>query len=521
MNKYSQDDKKDGAEMDGNVAEVLWNSGGIPKEAERKVLILLVTKKGVKSGEVEPWLKPFAGTLLQNRLFEGEVNQTFVLPMPKPNPAETVILVGAGEDPLTAEELRLSAASAARTALTMRPEQVLFKVPVSLGSLTVEGRNEIAAQALTEGFLLGAYQRQNYKREKSAYEGIRKVFFFHEEAEVGSEQEEWQQGIRLGRAFAAGTITARDLTNLPANLLTPEDLGDAAVELAQRYGLDVEVLDEADLQEKEMGGLLAVGQGSVHPPRMIIIKYKGGEEWNDVTGLVGKGITFDTGGISLKRAPGMEEMISDMGGAASVLGVMEILGILRPKTNVIAVIPAAENMPSGSAMKPGDILTTRSGRTIEMQNADAEGRIVLADGVTYAKEQGAERIIDIATLTGAILFALGDVATGAVTNDDILLQSFIMASKQTGEKVWPLPNYPEYWNMLKSSVADLNNRPGRNAAAITAGLFIGTFAEGLPWIHLDIAGTAYLNKERGVDPKGATGVMVRTMAQWILQNGQK
>ncbi|WP_138494123.1 leucyl aminopeptidase [Paenibacillus pinistramenti] len=509
---------KEGAQVDGNVAEVIWRSGGIPAESDGKVLILLLVKKDMMNGSVDSWLKPYIQNLMQSRLFEGEVNQTFVLPLPDRKPAETVILVGAGEHPLTAHELRLSAAAAAKAALKLQPDQVLIKIPASIGSYLVEGRNELAAHALTEGFLLGAYERAVYKREKPVYEGIRKVIFYHEEADVGQEEKEWEKGIRSGRAYAAGTITARDLTNLPGNMLTPEDLGEAAVELAQRYGLEVEVLDEADLREKEMGGILAVGQGSVNPPRLITIKYQGREDWEEVTGLVGKGITFDTGGLSLKRAPGMEEMISDMGGAASVLGVMEVLGILRPQVNVIAVIPAAENMPSGSAMKPGDILTTRSGRTVEMLNADAEGRIVLADGVTHAKEQGAVRIIDIATLTGAILSALGDIATGAVTNDETFLQSFIYASKQTGERVWPLPCYSEYWAMLKSGVADLNNRPGRNGAAITAGLFIGTFAEGLPWIHLDIAGTAYLSRERGVDPKGATGVMVRTIAQWLVEN---
>lgn len=501
-----------------NIAEVLWTSGDFPAESTARVLIAVLTQKDLKEGKAAGWLVPYLKPLLGSKLFEGKVNQTYVLPTQGKAPVDTVILVGGEDHPFRAEELRGVAAAAARAALRIQAEQVLFEVPASLGAYTVEGSTRLAAHALTEGFLLGAYRRITYKRDAETYEGIRKVTFFHEGEPVGQEQEDWEHGISSGCAYAAGTIYARDLTNLPGNLLRPEDLADAASELALRYGFEIEVLDEPAIREQGMGGILAVGQGSVNPPRLITIKYQGREAWDgEIIGLAGKGITFDTGGISLKRALGMEDMISDMGGAASVLGVLDILGRLRPRVNVVAVIPAAENMPSGSAMKPGDIITTRSGRTIEMQNADAEGRLVLAEAITYAKEQGAEMLIDIATLTGAVVSALGEIATGAVTNDETFLQRIILASKQIGEKIWPLPAYPEYWSMLKSSVADLQNRPGRDAAAITAGLFIGTFAEGTPWIHLDIAGTAYLSKERGLDPKGATGVMVRTLAHWMIE----
>ncbi len=237
-------------------------------------------------------------------------------------------------------------------------------------------------------------------------------------------------------------------------------------------------------------------------------------------GLVGKGITFDTGGISLKRAPGMEELISDMGGAAAVLGVMEALGRLRPRINVVMVIPSAENMPSANAFKPGDIITSMSGRTIEVLNTDAEGRLVLGDALTYAREWGAKRIIDVATLTGAVLSTLGDIATGAVTNNEEFMERFLAASNVSGEKIWQLPAYPEFREMLKSEVADIRNAAGRFGGATTAGLFVGEFAEGLPWIHLDIAGTAFLSKERGVNPRGATGVMVRSMVQWLLSESE-
>lgn len=277
------------------------------------------------------------------------------------------------------------------------------------------------------------------------------------------------------------------------------------------------MLDEREIELKGMGGLQAVGKGSVNPPRMIAIRYQGTNQWENVVGIVGKGITFDTGGISLKRAPGMEDMISDMGGAAAVLGVMEALGRLRPRINVVMLIPSAENMPAGNAFKPGDIITSLSGRTIEVLNTDAEGRVVLGDAITYAREWGAERIIDVATLTGAVLSILGDVATGAVTNDEGFLTELLEASRLSGEQIWALPVYPEFREMLKSEVADIRNAAGRYGGATTAGLFIGEFAEGLPWIHLDIAGTAFLSKERGVNPKGATGVMVRTLLEYLLR----
>lgn len=316
--------------------------------------------------------------------------------------------------------------------------------------------------------------------------------------------------------FSDATNYARDLTNMPSNKLTPSTLADEAMKLAGMGGMICHVLGETEIQTLGMGGLSAVGQGSAHAPQMIVLNYHGSTQSDTVYGLVGKGITFDTGGISLKKADGMEEMISDMGGAAVVLGVMQALVRLKLELNVIAVIPAAENMPSGTAYKPGDIITTMSGRTIEVLNTDAEGRIVLADAMTYARQLGATKLIDVATLTGAVLVALGDVATAAITNNDAFLGQFLKAANRSGERVWQLPVYPEFKEMLKSSVADLKNSTGsRLAGTITAGLFIGTFADDIPWIHLDTGGTAWLWKARGMDPQGATGAMVRTLLHYL------
>ncbi|WP_233455238.1 leucyl aminopeptidase family protein [Paenibacillus elgii] len=350
---------------------------------------------------------------------------------------------------------------------------------------------------------------------------LREVALLHGRAEAPDTLAGLERAILAAEALALATNVARDLTNLPGNYLVPETLAREAQALAARYGLECTVLDEHGIREQGMGGLEAVGKGSVNPPRMIAVRYRGTAEENaDVIGLVGKGITFDTGGISLKKPEGMEEMISDMGGAAVLLGLIHALGRLKPPVNAVIVIPAAENMPSGSAFKPGDVITAMNGQTIEVLNTDAEGRIVLADGVLYAKALGATRLIDVATLTGAVLVCFGDVATGAVANNEPMLQELLSAAKRAGEKVWPLPNYPEYHDMLKSQVADIRNSTSRDrwAGSITGGLFIGFFAGETPWVHLDTGGTAWLWSERGTEPVGGTGAMVRTLSGYLCRS---
>jgi leucyl aminopeptidase len=373
---------------------------------------------------------------------------------------------------------------------------------------------EACMGAWTEGIGLGSYTIKSYQQSGvKAFHPLQHVEFIVNEVE---NPVLFEQAIAKATTYADATNYARDLTNLPSNLLTPSILADEAMKLADLGGMTTHILKDTQIEELGMGGLSAVGQGSKHGPRMIVINYKGSPQSDTVYGLIGKGITFDTGGISLKKADGMEEMISDMGGSAVVMGVMQALSRLKLELNVVAVIPAAENMPSGSAYKPGDIITSMSGRTIEVLNTDAEGRIVLADAITYARQLGATKLIDVATLTGAVLVALGDVATAAITNSEPFLAQFMKAAERSGEKVWQLPVYPEYKEMLKSTVADLkNSTSNRLAGAITGGLFIGTFADDIPWIHLDTGGTAWLWKARGMDPQGATGAMVRTLLQYL------
>ena len=372
--------------------------------------------------------------------------------------------------------------------------------------------DEKTIQHLAEGMNLANFERINYAQQANE-------FFFVKEITINiAETKALNEAIHLAEVYSEGVCLARDLTNLPGNYLTPVKLANEVQSICEPFHfLKCEILDEQQIENAGMGGLLAVGKASVNPPRMITVHYKGDEQSSECWGLIGKGITFDTGGISLKRSDNMAEMICDMAGAASIVGTIQSIARLQPKCNIVFVIAAAENMPAGNAYKPGDIVTTLSGKTIEVLNTDAEGRVVLADAITYAKQQGATKLIDLATLTGAILVSLADVATGAVTNDQSLMSEILEVSEMTDERIWQLPVYSEYKEMIKSKVADVKNTGGRYAGSITGGLFIGTFAENTPWVHLDIAGTAFLEQRRGINPKGGTGVMVRTLIQLLLK----
>jgi len=397
-----------------------------------------------------------------------------------------------------------------------------------LSSLAIDVSSPAVAQALQqagvtygvkcilEGLKLALYERQVLKKQEQSLFTVNQISFVLNDEQL-TQQSDFEAAVLEAEYMTESVKLARDLTNMAGNELTPERLAFYAEEVAQKLELDIEVLDEWSCAEEEMGGLLGVGQGSVNPPRMIVIHYEGNPESDEKWGLVGKGITFDTGGISLKPAAGMEEMISDMGGAAAVLGAIHAIASMKAKANVMAVIPTAENMPSDRALKPGDVIRTMSGHTVEVVNTDAEGRLVLADGITTAIKRGATKLIDVATLTGAVLVALGTEATGAVTNNIPLMEQVIHASEKSGERVWQLPAYAEYKKLIASDVADLKNSGGRHAGSITAGLFIGHFVEDKPWVHLDIAGTAYVNKARRWEPKGATGVMVRTLYELIAE----
>ncbi|MFC0469601.1 leucyl aminopeptidase [Halalkalibacter kiskunsagensis] len=435
---------------------------------------------------------------------QGEM--TTVYPLGKLK-SEAIYVVGLGKkEDVTTESLREAVARVGQQIKKEKSINIAFLVE----SFVCESVGETdVAVLIGEGLALGTYKVLDYKEKTNEVDKqLKDVTLYGQEIEL------LQRAANEGYTYGLGTNRARKLVNTPGNLMTPTDLAEEAKVLAEKHGFEYEVLERKEMEKLGMGALLAVAAGSDQPPKMIVIKYSGDKQSNELLGFVGKGLTFDSGGISIKPRENMHQMKMDMGGAAAVLGAMDIIGSLKPNVNVLAVIPSSENLLNGSALKPGDVITSLSGKTIEVRNTDAEGRLILADGITYAKQLGATSLIDVATLTGAVLIALGDCTTGAVTNNEELMEEILEASAETGEWIWRLPNYAPYKKMLKTSdVADLNNAPGRLAGSITAGLFIGEFAEDTPWVHLDIAGTAWQSKATTLGPLGGTGAMARTLAQ--------
>lgn len=371
---------------------------------------------------------------------------------------------------------------------------------------------ENAAYLAAEGITMGSYRFDDYKTSSNEAD----VFIESLCLLTDEDQEQISASALIGQIFGESVNDARTLVNMPPNILTATAMADYAQELGETYGFETDILGKAELEELGMGAILAVNQGSVEEPRLIVLKYKATDSFENPLALVGKGITFDTGGYSLKPKDGIVGMKGDMGGAAAVLGAMKIIGELQPGKNVIAVIASTDNMVSGNAFKPDDVITSLSGKTIEILNTDAEGRLVLADSVTYAKQLGATHIIDVATLTGGVIVALGNDKTGALTNNESFFESFLEASMETGEFVWRLPlTESDKKRLRKSDVADLNNSPGRDGHMIFGGGFVGEFAENTPWIHLDIAGTSHAASAHDLGPQGGTGAMVRTLAMMV------
>ena len=309
----------------------------------------------------------------------------------------------------------------------------------------------------------------------------------------------------------------RTLQMQPGNVATPSYLGDLAKKLGTAYGFTVTVLDKAQIKKEGMGALLAVAQGSVEEPRFIVLEYRGGGGHGAPVVLVGKGVTFDSGGISIKPAANMEDMKFDKSGATAVLGTFEVIGRLKPKINVVGLIPATENLPSGTAVKPGDVVKSHYGKTIEIINTDAEGRLILCDALSYARRFKPAAVIDAATLTGAVVIALGHHAIGMLGNDEALLAEVRDAGERAGERCWPLPMWDEYRDLLKSDVADVKNSGGRAAGTIAGAWFLREFVDGFPWVHLDIAGTAYLESEGASHAKGPTAIGVRLFTEFLLK----
>jgi leucyl aminopeptidase len=360
-------------------------------------------------------------------------------------------------------------------------------------------------QAIVEGALIGSFSVESYKTTNSKQAAGRIVL-------VGADSKALEQGRMIGESIN----WARQLINEPSNRKPPRVIADRAREMASDAGLVTDVLDEKRIRELQMGALLGVSQGSDEPPRFVVLKYLGNPDSTRLLAYVGKGVTFDTGGISLKPADGMEKMKYDMAGGATVMAALRTLALLRAKVNCIALVPLVENMPGGRAQRPGDVVQSMSGKTIEIINTDAEGRLILADALAYARNLGATHLIDLATLTGAARIALGPFRVGVMSNHQPFVDSFLAAAKRAGEKMWQMPLDDEYRDLIKSTVADVANSGGRFAGMITAAKFLQEFVADTPWIHLDIASTAWNEEEKPYLPKGPSGVGVRTLVEFGL-----
>jgi leucyl aminopeptidase len=450
--------------------------------------------------------------LLEARGFTGKAGEALALPTLGRLPAATLLLVGVGERAKAdAEALRKAAAAVVRHAAGSR--KAVTTLPQALPADPAA-----AVRAVTEGALLAAYRFDKYKRAGS--DGSRPPAVLAALALVPEKapRAALTRAVAAGQARAAATNLARDLSNEPANAMHPADLAAAARRLLAGKGVTVKVKDERELAREGFGGIVGVGQGAEHPPRLVELRYRPQRATGEVV-LVGKGITFDSGGLSLKPADSMKTMKTDMSGAAAVVGTMSALADLDVKVAVTGYLAAAENMPSGKATRPGDVLTMKNGTTVEVLNTDAEGRLVMADALALGAAAKPDAIVDVATLTGACVVALGTRYTGLMGNDEALATELLEAAADAGEPTWRLPLPPEYHKELESDVADLKNVGDRYGGALTAGLFLQEFVDGRPWAHLDIAGPARAEADDGYLVKGSTGVAVRTLLSWLERRG--
>ncbi len=437
--------------------------------------------------------------------------------------AERVLLVSLGkQDEFGDKAYRDALAATAKVlAATAAKDAVVALADVALEQRALAWRLQQATRIIADG----AYRFDALKSVKDKKErGVKKLVLMIE-AEIDAKSDakakskpapELDSAVRQGQAIATGMALAKDLGNLPGNMCTPTHLAETALALGKEHKFDVEVLERADMEKLGMGSFLSVARGSHQPPKFIVMNYKGGKAKAKPIVLVGKGITFDTGGISLKPAPEMDEMKYDMCGAASVLGTFKAIAQMGLALNVVGLIPTTENMPGGGATKPGDVVTSMSGQTIEVLNTDAEGRLVLCDALTYAERFKPECVIDIATLTGACLVALGKIASGLLANDDELAAEILQRGTESGDRAWQLPLWDEYQELLKSNFADMGNIGGRFAGTITAACFLSRFTKAYKWAHLDVAGTAWVSG----DAKGATGRPVPLLAAFLIARAQ-
>ena len=493
--------------------QITVDSGDIASSDAPCIVVNLfegITAPGGATGAVDSALAGMITQLIAAGDIRGKPGELHLLHTFGKIPAPRVLVAGLGKSgEFTVDKVRDLSANVSRYLRTRRIERY---ATIAHGGGVAGLDAEACAQAIAEGAILGLYRFDRHKKTDDDATEISAVSVVEHD---GAKLNAVHAGVDRGVAMAEAANFARDLANEPANVLTPTEFAARVEVMAADAGLAYEVHDRAWAEAKGMGSFLSVTRGSAQPPVFMELRYDGGVDTKPVA-LVGKGITFDTGGISIKPAAGMEEMKGDMSGGAAVAGAMMAIARIEPKVNVRAFIPATENMPGGNATKPGDVVRAMNGKTIEVINTDAEGRLILADAMCYACDEGCTPIVDVATLTGAISVALGDLAFGVFGNNDPLLERIKRAGEQAGEKSWPFPTWPEYKELNKSNIADVKNTGGRGAGSIAAAMFLREFVDDRPWAHLDIAGVDFYDKEKGVIVKGGSGVPVRTLVNLVL-----
>jgi leucyl aminopeptidase len=482
---------------------------GVRKAALNEVPAGLLSV-GLHKGEDPPeGVSAAAQPALSGGDFSGKTGETALL-YAGGLAAPRLLLVGLGEpSSFTTEKLRRAAASVAKTARSLGVKEAAFALPIPEGVGTFG-----SARAAAEGAALGLYRFTRYKTGTRAETDTPELESFDLVLDGSADDEAASRGVDVGVELAGAATLARNLANEPPNTATPEYLAGRAHEIAEKYGMEVAVLDRAGIEEEDLVGLATVGRSAANEPRFIVLEHRKGGEAPPVV-LVGKAVTFDSGGISIKPSGGMEDMKFDMSGGAAVLGAMEAVGALDLPLNVVALVPATENLPGGGAFKPGDVLRMHSGKTVEIITTVAEGRLILADALSYARRYEPAAVVDCATLTGACHVALGDHASGLMGNDEDLIAEVQTAGESTGERAWPLPLFDEYTDQIKGDTADIKNSGGRYGGALTAGAFLKEFTD-YPWVHLDIAGTAYVKKGNAYTPKGATGIPARLLVEFLI-----
>ena len=488
--------------------------GDINKTRADTILLGIFDSVEKLTGELDTIDKSLNGEvkkLIKQGEIKGKLSEVTIIHNLDKNPPGRVAIIGLGKiGELTPDKIRIAIADACRTLRKKGAKQIdITLAGIGINNITTQ----TSAQAVVEGALLGLYTFNQHKTKNPEQGKIERLVIIGRNAK---EKNDIEQGVRTGKILAEAANLARDMVNEPSNYMTPTIMAEEAKQIAAKYKLEIQVLERKQMKELGMGALLGVAQGSQEPPKFIVLKYTGRNTKTIDIALVGKGITFDSGGISLKPSEDMGDMKGDMAGGAAVIAAMSAIAQFKPKVNVLAIVGATENLPSGTALKPADILTAMNGKTIEIITTDAEGRLTLADALGYANKQGAKQIVDVATLTGACEVALGNITTGAFTNNQELIDKVIAAGNEAGDKMWQLPMFDEYKELNKSDVADLKNSGGRKGGAITAALFLGEFAEKTPWVHLDIAGTSLLDKPQGYYNKGATGVSTRALINLVL-----